>query len=134
MIISVPFSDSGNEPNNLDEILNECEEKNIPVWIDAAYMVMAGDITLDLTYKCIQGISFSLTKGFYGCERLRIGVRMKREYEDDGIDIANSMSMVSAVGCYVGYEIINKYSADYIYNTYRGRQELLCEELDLVPS
>ena len=134
MIISVPFSDSGNEPNNLEEILNECEEKNIPVWIDAAYMVMAGDITLDLTYECIQGISFSLTKAFYGCERLRIGVRMKRVYEDDGIDIANSMSMVSAVGCYVGYEIINKYSADYIYNTYRGRQQLLCEELDLVPS
>ena len=134
MIISVPFSDSGNEPNNLEEILNECEEKNIPVWIDAAYMVMAGDITLDLTYECIQGISFSLTKAFYGCERLRIGVRMKRVYEDDGIDIANSMSMVSAVGCYVGYEIINKYSADYIFNTYRGRQQLLCEELDLVPS
>ncbi len=134
MIISVPFSDSGNEPNNLEEILNECEEKNIPVWIDAAYMVMAGDITLDLRYECIQGISFSLTKGFYGCERLRIGVRMKRVYEDDGIDVANSMSMVSAVGCYVGYEIMNKYSADYIYNTYRKRQELLCEELDLVPS
>ena len=59
---------------------------------------------------------------------------MKRKYDDDGIDVANSMSMVSAVGCYVGYEIINKYSADYIYNTYRKRQELLCEELDLVPS
>jgi hypothetical protein len=59
---------------------------------------------------------------------------MKRKYDDDGIDVANSMSMVSAVGCYVGYEIISKYSADYIFNTYRKRQELLCEELDLVPS
>ena len=51
-------------------------------------MVMLGNIQLDLRYNCIEGISFSLTKGFYGCERLRIGVRMKREYEDDGIDIA----------------------------------------------
>ena len=134
MIISVPFSDSGNEPEDLYYILEECEQKNIPVWIDAAYLVMASDIILDLRYKCIEGVSFSLTKGFYGCERLRIGVRMKRKYDDDGIDVANSMSMVSAVGCYVGYEIINKYSADYIYNTYRKRQELLCEELDLVPS
>ena len=134
MIISVPFSDSGNEPKELYDILEECEAKGIPVWIDAAYMVMAGNIQLDLRYNCIEGISFSLTKGFYGCERLRIGVRMKREYEDDGIDIANSMSMVSAVGCYVGYEIINKFSCDYIYNTYRGRQEIICEELDLVPS
>ena len=134
MIISVPFSDSGNEPDDLYYILEECEQKNIPVWIDAAYLVMASDIVLDLRYKCIEGISFSLTKCFYGCERLRIGVRMKRKYDDDGIDVANSMSMVSAVGCYVGYEIINKYSADYIFNTYRKRQELLCEELDLVPS
>ena len=78
----------------LYDILEECEAKGIPVWIDAAYMVMAGNIQLDLRYNCIEGISFSLTKGFYGSERLRIGVRMKREYEDDGIDIANSMSMV----------------------------------------
>lgn len=131
MIISVPFSDSGNEPDKLDEILNECDEKEIPVWIDAAYMIMAGGITLDLSHRCIEGVSFSLTKGFYGCERLRIGVRMKRKYTDDGIDVANSMSMVSAIGCYVGYEIINKYSADYIYNTYRSRQQLLCDELGL---
>ena len=68
--------------------------KGIPVWIDV-YMVMASNIQLDLRYNCIKGISFSLTKGFYGCERLRIGVRMKREYEDDGIDMFNSMSMVS---------------------------------------
>ena len=36
MIISVPFSDSGNEPKELYDILEECEAKGIPVWIDAA--------------------------------------------------------------------------------------------------
>ena len=75
-----------------------------------------------------------MTKGYYGCERLRIGVRMKRKYEDDGIDVANSMSMVSAVGCYVGNNIIDNYTCDYIYNKYRVRQELLCNEYDLEPS
>ena len=134
MIISVPFSDSGNEPEELHLILTECEKKGIPVWIDAAYMIMAGNILLDLRYNCIEGISFSLTKGFYGCERLRIGVRMKRKYEDDGIDVANSMSMVSAVGCYVGNNIIDNYPCDYIYNKYRVRQELICNEYDLEPS
>ena len=134
LIISVPFSDSGNIPINLESILSECDEMGIPVWIDAAYMVMASGIFLDLTHKCIEGISFSLTKGYYGCERLRIGVRMKRKYEDDGIDVANSMSMVSAVGCYVGYEIINKFDVDYIYNKYRSRQVILCEEYGLTPS
>lgn len=134
LIISVPFSDSGNTPINLEEILTECDEMGIPVWIDAAYMVMASGIYLDLNHKCIEGISFSLTKGFYGCERLRIGVRMKRIYEDDGIDVANSMSMVSAVGCYVGNEIISKFDVDYIYNKYRSRQIILCEEYGLTPS
>ena len=54
MIISVPFSDSGNEPKELYNILEECEAKGIPVWIDAAYMVMAGNILLDLRYNCIE--------------------------------------------------------------------------------
>ena len=75
-----------------------------------------------------------MTKGFYGCERLRIGVRMKREFEDDGIDVANSMSMVSATGCYVGYEIINKFDVDYIFNKYRSRQIILCEEFGITAS
>ena len=89
MIISVPFSDSGNEPKELYDILEECEIKGIPVWIDEkAIWSWLGNIQLDLRYNCIEGISFSLTKGFYGCERLRIGVRMKREYEDDGIDMS----------------------------------------------
>ena len=134
MIISVPFSDSGNIPYGLDSILNECDKKDIPVWIDAAYMVMASGIFIDLNHKCIEGISFSMTKGFYGCERLRIGVRMKRKFEDDGIDVANSMSMVSATGCYVGYEILNKFDVDYIFNKYRSRQIILCEEFGITAS
>ena len=46
---------------------------------------------------------------------------MKRKYDDDGIDVANSMSMVSAVGCYVGYEIINNILITYIILTEKDK-------------
>lgn len=134
MIISVPFSDSGNEPDGLNSILQKCEELNIPVLIDCAYMIMAGDINLNLNYNCIKCISFSFTKGFYGCERLRIGIRFKKEYEDDGIDVANSMYMISPLGLSVAIDIMDKFEFDSIYNKYRKKQLNICKENNLIPS
>jgi len=134
MIISVPFSDSGNEPDNLDNILKKCEELNIPVLIDCAYMIMAGDINLNLNYDCIKCVSFSFTKGFYGCERLRIGIRFKKEYEDDGIDVANSMCMISPIGLKVAIDIMDKFDFDSVYNKYRKTQLKICKENNLIAS
>ena len=131
VIMSVPFSDSGDIHPQTDFILNICDELDVPVFLDCAYMIIARDIDFDFNRECIQGVSFSMSKGFYGAEKLRIGLRLTRKYEDDPVEVFNSMQMLNTVGVHVGQKIIDNYSVDYNTETYRDKQEELCNQLKI---
>ena len=62
-----------------NDVLDECDKLGVPVFVDCAYLVMARDIKFDFDRECIEGISFSLSKGFYGAEHLRIGMRLTKK-------------------------------------------------------
>ena len=53
VIISVPFSDTGNIPNTLEFILCECDVMGVPVLLDMCYYVIGKDININLNHKCI---------------------------------------------------------------------------------
>ena len=131
VIMSAPFSDSGDIHPQTDFILNICGELDVPVFIDCAYMIIARDIDFDFNRECIQGVSFSMSKGFYGAEKLRIGLRLTRDYQDDPVEVFNSMQMLNTVGVHVGQKIIDNYSVDYNTETYRDKQEELCNQLKI---
>jgi hypothetical protein len=131
VIMSVPFSDLGDIHPQTDFILNICDELDVPVFIDCAYMIIARDIDFDFNRECIQGVSFSMSKGFYGAEKLRIGLRLTRDYQDDPVEVFNSMQMLNTVGVHVGQKIIDNYSVDYNTETYRDKQEELCNQLKI---
>ena len=131
VIMSAPFSDSGDIHPQTDFILNICDELDVPVFIDCAYMIIARDIDFDFNRECIQGVSFSMSKGFYGAEKLRIGLRLTRDYQDDPVEVFNSMQMLNTVGVHVGPKIIDNYSVDYNTETYRDKQEELCNQLKI---
>ena len=129
--MSAPFSDSGDIHPQTDFILNICDELDVTVFIDCAYMIIARDIDFDFNRECIQGVSFSMSKGFYGAEKLRIGLRLTRDYQDDPVEVFNSMQMLNTVGVHVGQKIIDNYSVDYNTETYRDKQEELCNQLKI---
>jgi hypothetical protein len=131
VIMSVPFSDSGDIHPQTDFILNICDELDVPVFLDCAYMIIARDIDFDFNRECIQGVSFSMSKGFYGAEKLRIGLRLTRDYQDDPVEVFNSMQMLNTIGVHVGQKIIDNYSVDYNTETYRDKQEELCNQLKI---
>ena len=72
-----------------------------------------------------------MSKGFYGAEKLRIGLRLTRDYQDDPVEVFNSMQMLNTVGVHVGQKIIDNYSVDYNTETYRDKQEELCNQLKI---
>ena len=76
VIFSLPFSDYGDIHPKTNDILDKCDELEVPVFVDCGHLVMARDIEFDFDRKCIEGISFSLSKGFYGAEHLRIGMAL----------------------------------------------------------
>ena len=134
VIFSLPFSDSGDVHSLTNDILDRCDELKVPVFLDCAYMIIAKDISFDFDRPCVRGISFSMSKGFYGAEKLRIGLRLTREYKDDSVEVFNSMQMLNTVGVHVGLEIMKNFEFDYNNNKYKDKQIEICEDLGIKPS
>lgn len=134
VILSVPFSDSGMMPPELNSLLHQCQKKDVPVLLDLAYFPTAKNLEINLSYKCIETVCCSLSKAFDGAQYLRAGIRFQRTNIDDGIDIFNSVNMfphhTMSAACY----LMNKFSVDYNWNTYETHYEEICKNLNLQPT
>ena len=131
LIMSVPFSDFGYQRHDTEEILEKCTKLKIPVLLDLAYYPITKDINLNLEHDCIETIGFSLSKAFYGCEWIRMGIRFQRQSIDDGIDVFNSVEMVNNVSISLSKSLIKEYSVDYNWNKYEKEYKTICKKLNL---
>ena len=133
VVISFPFANTGNEHVNYKEILHQCNIKKVPVLIDCAYINIAGGLVFDFDYQCIEEIVFSLSKAF-PVGHLRIGMRLTKQDNDDPLFVYNKNKYVNRMAAAVGLKLIEQYSADYNFNTYRQTQLEFCKQLDVTPS
>src|SRR5262249_33567794 len=99
VVISYPFSDSGNKHPFMDEVIAACNRLDVPVLLDCSYMNVATGIQFDVDQPSIAAITFSLSKTFYGLSPLRIGVRFKREFSDDLVDLCNTLGSANQHSC-----------------------------------
>lgn len=135
VVISLPFSDTGNVPTDFYEIMEKCCYKRVPVLIDMAYLNISKTIQVNLDYECIETITTSLSKVF-PIETFRIGLRMNRHSADDALVAYsnNSTPYVNTNSIYIGHKFIKKYSNNYITEKYKSLQEQYCKELKIDPS
>jgi len=132
VIISVPFSDYGTQHKDLENILNQCNDLNIPVLLDFAYYPCTKNININLdNYPCAETIVFSISKAFYGAEFLRVGMRLERKDTDDGIDVFNSVDMNNRVSLSIANKLIKNYSVDYNWDAYKEIYSQVCKENNL---
>ncbi len=139
VLISVPFSDTGDIPDSLDQMLDQCDEKNVPVMLDLAYLnITSAEVfpyDIDFSRPCIKYVVTSLSKVF-PVENLRIGLRLQREIFDDQLYVVNetNYNYINLLSAYVGTAMMQQFPADLMFNRYRHQQLLLCEHLQLTPS
>lgn len=134
VVISLPFSDTGQVHVNLIEVLEQCEKLQVPVLIDCAFFGICSDIEFDFSrYQCVTDITFSLSKTF-PVSHVRIGMRLTRQDDDDSLLVHHKTGYVNRIGAGLGIELMNRFSADY--NTCRWKQTQIdmCESLGLEPS
>jgi len=134
VILSVPFSDYGKQhPLLTQDFLNYCDKNSIPVVLDFAYYPMAKNININLDHKCIQLLTFSLSKAFYGMEHMRVGIRMVNDFRhiDDGVGAFNEQQMVNRVGAALGYELMNNFDVDYNWDTFGEKYSHICKKMNL---
>lgn len=135
LIISFPFSDTGNEHNNFKEILRLCNQLNIPVCLDIAYWGIAKELILDLDqWSCIQEVLCSLSKPFHVLETHRIGIRLSREYANDGICMLNEVGMANNYSISLGCWFMKEFNNSYNWKKYQPIYDRVCKELELIPT
>jgi len=119
---------------NFDKILTECQEKEIPVHLDACWLGASKDIEIDLSHPAIYSIGMSFSKG-QGFDWNRIGLRWSRMHDDhDNICLMNDNSMIPEQLIANGILAIDNIPIDYLWNTYGDRHQKVCQELKLRPT
>jgi len=133
LIISLPNWKWGDIRPEWNDVLKECEEKNIDIHIDMAWMITARDIDLDFDHPNIKSFAMSLSK--YALQWNRIGLRWSKQRTVDSITMFNHYygdvnSSLTSCGAFM----IDNIPRDYAWNTYGDKQKEVCDALDLIPS
>lgn len=131
VVISLPFSDTGNKHSKHDEILKICEDLDVPVLVDCCYFGTCANIEFDFSYNCITDVVFSLSKAF-PVAYARIGMRLTKEDNDDTLFAYNKPGLMytNRLTPSLGKRFIDKFGPDYIYNKYQSKQLEFCEMTD----
>lgn len=135
LLISVPFANTGDVPVELENILTKCDNLEVPVMLDFAYINLAVNFNLDVSHPCIEYIVTSLSKVF-PVENHRIGIRMQRKIFEDQLYVINEdkYNYINLLSAYIGTNLITTFPPDYIYNKYKLQQMQMCQKYNVKPS
>ncbi len=132
LVMSAPFSGTGNLHPRFYELLERASNIDIPVLIDCAFFGITRDLDLRLDHRCIEAVCFSLSKAF-GAGCFRSGIEFSKQ-NGGPTSIQNEWVYVQLLSAKIGLEIARSYSPDYIPDKYRARQLEICEEYGLTTS
>jgi hypothetical protein len=139
LLISVPFSDHGDTPEDLDHILDRCDKIGVPVMLDLAYLnltdVSAFPYVIDFGRPCIKYVVSSLSKVF-PVEHLRIGIRLQKSIDEDQLYVVNETyyNYINRLSAFVGHGLMTQFAPNYMFDKYRPLQLKMCDEMNLKPS
>lgn len=87
LIITLPHYKWGDLRPEWPDILKECEQKNIDIHIDMAWLTLSRGIELDFSHPCIRSVGMSMSK----CDLQwnRVGLRYSKQRKMDSITIFN---------------------------------------------
>lgn len=132
LYISYPFAAHGLIHADFNKILNTCEVFDIPVFIDCAYFGACKFDDLVINHSCIKFIAFSMSKAF-STGKCKIGLCFHNE-KDSFMSLLNQYDYVNHVSLGIHDKIMDDFSPDYMYNTYRSKQLSLCKKFNFEPS
>ena len=130
LILEYPFPAYSTEHPQYNEIIKKCNELEIDLYLDCAWLPSAWDLQLNLNQTCIKGIAISLSKCF-GLHWSRIGVRWSRNERKDSIWLQNEHRMISIPNLMIGKYYLDRVPMDYLVQKYKTKYHEICNELNL---
>ena len=133
LILSLPNWKYADVRPDWEDVLKECEQKNIDIHIDFAWITTAKDTNLDLNHPNIKSFAMSMSK--YSLHWNRIGLRWTKQRTMDSITIMNQYygdvnSALTSCGAYM----LNNIPRDYGWDIYKDQYYHLCSENNLIPT
>jgi len=126
LIISLPFSGTGNIYPNFTQLLEKCDELNVPICLDLAYWGISKNMHLNLhSYNCIEEVVSSLSKPFSVLANHRVGIRFSKAYLDDGISMINETKMQNFYSMSLGVHFMNRFTHDFMWIHFEERYNQL---------
>ena len=130
LIITLPHWQYADLRPEWSDVLKECEQKNIRVHIDFAWLITARDLSIDLSHPCIKSFGMSFSK--YGMRWNRAGIRWCRQRTIDSVTLLNHYYQESNTGiASAAAFMINRVPRDYLWNTYEQQNLEICNKFDL---
>ena len=133
LILSTPFSATGNMHNDYYSIMEWCNSNSINVLIDAAYLNISGIGEVPISQKCVKSVATSLSK-VYNTGMNKIGLKLNKERTQSPYKQLNDWSYVNHHSINLHNKIMKKFNLSYIYDNYKDKQIDLCTELDILAS
>ena len=133
LIVSYPFSASGNVHKDWNSIIETCEERAIKVFIDCCFFGIAAVQDLDLSSESITHVAFSLSKSF-STGGIRTGILYSRHNNNTPLRVQDRHWYTQMAGQSFHSELMQNFDPDYIYNKYRETQLEVCKDFDITPS
>jgi hypothetical protein len=133
LIVAMPFPSIGAPHQDMEEILHECEIKNIAVHVDGAWVSCCRDITFDFSHVAIRSVGISLSKGL-GLGWNRIGLRWTRQDKPDSVTIMNDFRMNNRALSMIGLHFIRNLPPDYLWNAHGEKYYKVCNDFNLTPT
>jgi hypothetical protein len=133
VVISLPFSDTGDYHNDMNRVLEQCCALDVPVLIDCAFFGICQNLEFDFTWPCITDITFSLSKTL-PVAHARIGMRVSRVDDDDSLMVHQKIGYVNRLACGLGIELLGKWGPDYNCEKWTDVQHQFCNRLNIIPS
>ena len=133
LIITLPHYSYGGMRPEWNQLLRICEERNIDIHIDFAWLPLASGIEIDVSHPRIQSFAMSLSK--FAMTWNKVGLRWTRQRTMDSITIMNHYyGPINSNKFSCGMSMINTFNRDYLWNKYGTYYNDLCQSLNTNPT
>jgi hypothetical protein len=134
VILSTPFSATGDLHSDWLKTINICNQLSIPIFVDCAFFGTCENINVTFDEPCIDTVAFSLTKGL-NCGNFRSGIVFtKRKNSDSTLDIQTEWHHGIHLNTAIGLHLMKNFSPDTLSIAYKQQQLEICRKYNLIPS
>jgi hypothetical protein len=128
LIVSLPNYFYGDRPE-WQEVLRECEQKDIDIHIDCAWITAAKGFNFDFDHPNIKSFAMSMSK--YNFTWNRIGLRWSRQRTMDSCTLISTQKKYNELTTACGAFMMDNLDRDYGWQKYTKQIQKICDKLDL---